>query len=83
MFIRYYEMMEGRILLETGTLIKDLIIEGKKAYEKIMQLTDSALTDTPEVLKKIIKLYARVEAIKRELVFYSDPVSLYRVFLHT
>lgn len=83
MFIRYYEMMEGTILLETGTLIKDLIIEGKKAYEKIMQLTDSALTDTPEVLKKIIKLYARVEAIKRELVFYSDPVSLYRVFLHT
>lgn len=83
MFIRYYEMMEGRILLETGTLIKDLIIEGKKAYEKIMQLTDSALTDTPEVLKKIIKLYSRVEAIKRELVFYSDPVSLYRVFLHT
>lgn len=83
MFIRYYEMMEGKVLLETGTLIKDLIIEGKKAYEKIMQLTDSALTDTPEVLKKIIKLYARVEAIKRELVFYSDPVSLYRVFLHT
>lgn len=83
MFIRYYEMMEGTILLETGTLIKDLIIEGKKAYEKIMQLADSALTDTPEVLKKIIKLYSRVEAIKRELVFYSDPVSLYRVFLHT
>lgn len=71
--ILYYEMMEGKILLETGTLIKDLIIEGKKAYEKIMQLTDSALTDTPEVLKKIIKLYSRVEAIKRELVFYSDP----------
>ncbi|XP_026678486.1 protein nessun dorma [Diaphorina citri] len=72
----YYEMMEGKVLFETGTLIKDLIVEGKSSYEKILELTDTAQTETPEQLSVLMELSARVEAIKKQLAFYAEEVPI-------
>ncbi|KAL1463372.1 hypothetical protein WDU94_015127 [Cyamophila willieti] len=68
----YYEMSEGKLMFETGVLIKDLLVEARSSYEKILELTDAAETETPEQLRTLMELSARVDYLKKQLVFYGD-----------
>uniref|UniRef100_A0A8D9EQB4 SHC SH2 domain-binding protein 1 n=1 Tax=Cacopsylla melanoneura TaxID=428564 RepID=A0A8D9EQB4_9HEMI len=68
----YHEMAEGKILFETGVLIKDLLVEARTSYDKILELTDAAETETPEELNTLMELSARVDYLKKQLVFYGD-----------